>query len=259
MMRAMSLSPYAQALVAAYHDRQPLVAAPDLGPLGPAEAYAVQRAVWQALAGEARPTAWKVAAAAPGETPIAAPILPQRLLQGTALKPAALPAHTLIKPGIEAEIAVRFGRDLPPRPEPYRPDEIRAAIAELYVAMEVVDSRLVDTQAAGPDWRLADHLLNGALIIGTPIPDWQDLCLDALPVRVQANHQILVDRHGAQPLGDLFHCLPWLIEHVGGLRAGDVVTTGAWTGMHPIEGLESLPFSCLVEFAGLGSAALTLT
>ena len=258
-MQAMSLSPYAQALVAAYHDRQPLVAAPDLGPMGPTESYAVQRAVWQALAGDARPTAWKVAAAAPGETPIAAPILPQRLLQGTALKPAALPAHTLIKPGIEAEIAVRFGRDLPPRPEPYRPDEIRAAIADLCVAMEVVDSRLVDPQAAGSDWRLADHLLNGALVIGTPIPAWRDLHLDALPVRIQANHQILVDRQGSQPLGDLFHCLPWLISHIGGVRAGDVVTTGAWTGMHPLENLDTLPLSCQVEFAGLGSAALTLT
>lgn len=259
MMPGMSLDLYTQALLAAYQDRHAVLARRDSGPIGDTEAYAVQRAVWQALAGEARPTAWKVAAAAPGDTPIAAPILPQRLLEGSKLKPAALPAHTLIKPGIEAEIAVRFGRDLPPRPTPYHPDEIRAAIAELCVAMEVVDTRLSDPQAAGADWRLADHLLNGALVIGTPIPNGQHLCLDALPVRVQVGGQVLADRNGAQPLGDLFHCLPWLIAHAGGLRAGDVVTTGAWTGMHPIEAQGTLPVSCWVEFIGLGSAQLTLT
>ena len=259
MIRNMSPALHTQALLAAYRDRQPVVATPHSGPMGAAEAYAVQHAVWQALAGDARPTAWKVAAAAPGEAPMAAPILPQRLLEGALNAPAALPAYALIRPGIEAEIAVRFGRDLPPRPEPYRPDEIRAAIADLYVAMEVVDSRLADPQAAGSDWRLADHLLNGALVIGTPIPDWQGLRLDALQVRAHAGGRCLADRIGTQPLGDLFHCLPWLISHIGGVRAGDVVTTGAWTGMHPLENLDTLPLSCQVEFAGLGSAALTLT
>ncbi len=259
MMRNMSLPPYAQALLAAYQDRQPITAVPASGPLDAAEAYAVQRAVWHALAGDVRPTAWKVAATAPGETPMAAPILPHRLLEGALDAPATLPAHTLIRPGIEAEIAVRFGRDLPPRAAPYLADEIRAAIADLCVAMEVVDSRLADPQAAGPDWRLADHLLNGALVIGTPIPDWQGLRFDALQVRVQGGEQCLADCIGSQPLGDLFHCLPWFIAHIGGVRAGDIVTTGAWTGMHPMVGLDSLSFSCQVEFADLGSAALTLT
>ena len=261
MIRHMSPALHTQALLAAYRDRQPIVAIPHSGPMDSAEAYAVQRAVWQALAGDTRPTAWKVAATAPGEIPMAAPILPQRLLVGTLNAPASLPVHTLIRPGIEAEIAVRFGRDLPPRAAPYPPAEIRAAIADLCVAMEVVDSRLADPQSAGPDWRLADHLLNGALVIGTPIPDWQALRFDALQlqVRVHAGGRCLADRIGSQPLGDLFQCLPWLIEHIGGIHAGDVVTTGAWTGMHPLEGLDSLSFSCQVEFAGLGSAALTLT
>lgn len=261
MMRPMSLAPYAQAIVAAYHDRQPIEAAAAFGPRGAAEAYAVQRAVWQTLAGDARPTAWKVAATAPATRPFAAPILPQRLFASGPNSPASVPIDLFIRPGLEAEIAVRFGRDLPPRPQPYQTAEIRAAIADLCVAMEVIDCRLGDAQSAGSDWRLADHLLNGALILGTPLPDWQDLGLDALQVRVHGGEQCLCDRPGQQPLGDLFHCLPWLIEHAGGLRAGDVVTTGAWTGMHPLDGLEglaSLPFSCLVEFSGLGSASLTL-
>ena len=257
MMARMSLSSYAQALIAAYHNRQPVAATPDAGPMGQNEAYAVQRAVWQALAADARPTAWKVAASAPGETPMAAPILPQRLFQGSIQTPAAIPPHTLIRPGIEAEIAVRFGQDLPPRMEPYRPEEIRAAIAELCVAIEVVDTRLADAPAAGPDWRLADHLLNGALIIGTPILNWQSLGLDNRPVRVQANGLTLADRPGLQPLGNLFHCLPWFVLHAGGVRAGDVVTTGAWTGMHPVHDLGPFPFTCEVEFSDLGSAAVS--
>ncbi len=253
----MPFSHHAQALQTAYRERLPVVATPDSGPANTAEAYATQRALWQALAGNVRPTAWKVTATAMGETPMAAPILPQRLFIGSSTTPAPFPSQTLINPGIEAELAVRFGQDLPPRPTPYRLEEIRAAIAGLCVTMEIVDTRLADPQAAGPNWRLADSLLNGGLIIGTPIPDWRDLHFDALPVRVHAGKEVLADRLGTQPLGDLFHCLPWLIGHAGGFRAGDMVTTGAWTGMHPLAGWGSLPLSCVVTFDDLGSAAVT--
>ena len=157
--------------------------------------------------------------------------------------------------GIEAEIALCFGRDLPLREEPYSRAEILAAIGSVHVAMELVDTRLADAEAAGPYWRLADNLLNGALVLGDAIPDWQGLDWNALQLQISVDGQPLPGLVARQPLGDIFHCLPWWIVHVGGVRIGDIVTTGAWTGMHPAGSASTLT----ARFEGLGGVAVLIS
>lgn len=231
-------------LVEAYRRRSPLPATPATGPAGSDAAYAVQQAVWQAMAGSARPTAWKVGAAALDATPVAAPVFPSRLAAG----PARFPRELFTRPGIEAEIALRFGHDLPPRPEPYTRVELLAAIASAHVAMELVDTRLADPELAGPHWRLADNLLNGALVLGDPIPHWREVDWQGLTVQVVFDGQAVPGVAGRPPLGDIFHCLPWWLAHVGGARKGDIVTTGAWSGVHPVGQARELA----VVFEGVG-------
>lgn len=234
----------AQALLQAYRQRRRLVAAPHAGPAGPDAAYAAQAEVWRALAGERRPTAWKVAAASPDAEPLAAPMLPAHV----AASPAMFDSGAFFSLGVEAEIAFRFGRDLPARPRPYSRAEIRDAMAGAHVAMELVDTRLADAQAAGPFWRLADNLLNGGFVLGDEISGWRGLEFAQLTARVLVNGQLVAETPGRPPLDDPFHCLPWWIDHVGGVRAGDVVTTGAWNGMHPV----ALPAAAQVEFLAGG-------
>lgn len=233
-------------LIQARKSRQALVARPDSGPADVAQAYAVQRAVWQAISGAARPSAWKVGA--PNRQTEAAAAAVFRLVPDAAERPAVCAVDDFRTLGIEAEIAVCFGRDLPARPEPYRPEEIRAAIASLHVAMELVDTALADPDAAGPLWRLADGLLNGGLVIGAAIRNWRELDFSTLTVRVRANGKDLAESIGRPPLDDLFYCLPWWLSHHGGAQAGDIITTGAWNGMHPV----ALPADVSVEFAGVG-------
>lgn len=237
----------ATSLIQAYQAHARLVADPRAGPAGIEAAYAVQARVWRALAGDARPTAWKVAAPSLDAEPLAAPVLPRRL----AASPARFSRADFFTLGVEAEIAFRFGRDLPARAAPYTRAEILAAIAGAHVAMELVDTRLADAEAAGPLWRLADNLVNGALVLGEEIPGWRSLDFAELDVGVWANGSLLARTRGRPPLDDLFHCLPWWLAHVGGARAGDVVTTGAWNGMHPV----ALPGMARVEFMG-GNVAM---
>lgn len=236
----------ARYLIQAYRASGRIAASAAAGPADAAAAYAAQREVWRALAGDVRPTAWKVAAASRDMEPIAAPVLPSRL----ETSPARFPAGLFLAPGVEAEIAVSFRHDLPARAAPYRRDEIVDAVAGLHVAMEVVDTRLADPEAAGPWWRLADNLLNGGLVIGTAIPCWRDLDFARLTARVFADGRPLAETRGRPPLDDLFHCLPWWIDHIGGARAGDIVTTGAWNGMHGVAGSAAV----MVEFVGVGTA-----
>ena len=264
---------------------EPLHTNPQSGPASVEDAYAVQAAVWHELAGvqhasppqvslpqaspphatlpssitqhrspqypstclpSPRPSAWKVGAPSRDSLPLVAPILPQHLVFGV----AQFDSSNFFRLGVEAEIAFCFGRNLPVREAPYSIAEIRGAIESAHVAMELVDTRLADAEASGPLWRLADNLLNGGLVIGAPIAnalaleacDWQ-----ALTARVYCNGRMLAESVGRPPLDDLFHCLPWWINHVGGVKAGDIVTTGAWNGMHALP----LSVDVRVEFSGL--------
>ena len=66
------------------------------------------------------------------------------------------------------------------------------------------------------------------------------------------------DATGSHPLGDPFSVMPWIVEHcarrAGGLKGGDVVTTGSWTGMQFVAPGD------LVEarFPGIGEASLRI-
>ncbi len=239
---------HAALLLQAYRTRRPLDACPESAPADVPAAYAVQRAVWREMVGAVRPTAWKVGAPNRQTEPTAAAVFPQRVAQCESVDPARFHVEDFLGLGIEAEIAVRFGCDLPARADLYRADEIMAAIASAHVAMELVDTRLADPDAAGPLWRLADSLLNGGLVIGAAIANWRELEFAGLSVRAEADGRCLAESVGRPPLDDLFYCLPWWIAHNGGARAGDIVTTGAWNGMHPV----GLPAKVGVEFVGVG-------
>lgn len=237
---------HASTLIHAYRGGTRADARPGVGPATPEQAYAVQRAVWQAMIGDARPRAWKIGAPARDAEPLAAPIFPDRLVAS----PARFGRERFLSLGVEAEIAFCFGKDLPPRHTPYSRQDILDAIASAHVAMELVDTRLADPDAAGPMWRLADNLLDGALVIGPAIPNWRDLDFAVQTARVFTGETLIRESLGRPPLDDLCHCIPWWIEHVGGARQGDIVTTGAWNGMHPVR----MPGVLRVEFAGLGEA-----
>jgi 2-keto-4-pentenoate hydratase len=241
----------ASRLLAAYRDHRTIAVEAESGPADNEAAYAVQGAVWRSLVGTPRPNAWKAGASDKSSTPVAAPVFPQRI----SASPARFPADMFLDMGIEAEIAFRFGRDLPARVLPYSREEIMDAVATAYVAMELVDTRLADAEAAGPLWRLADNLLNGGLVIGDEIPHWRELDFASRTARVLADGKCIAETLGRPPLDDLFHCLPWWINHIGGARAGDMVTTGAWNGMHRV----NMPVEATVEFVGLGTATAFLS
>ena len=52
--------------------------------------------------------------------------------------------------GIEAEVAFRLGRDLPPRAAPYTRAEVMAALATAHPAIEVLEFAPIST----PTWSI---------------------------------------------------------------------------------------------------------
>jgi len=217
------------------------------------EGYALQEAVIGRLGGKV--AGWKAGAASPEAQPQAGPLLADRV------QPS--PAHFTVTPHalrlVEAELAFRVGRDLPPRAGPYDEAEIWDAVASLHVAIEVLDSAFVDRRTVPVFAPLGDLNNNGAFCYGPPVEPWRGL--DVL--RPQA--VLLVDgkevrrANAGTPGGHPRRLLAWLANHCIGrgrpLRRGDIVTAGSHTGMY------EAPVGTLVtaRFAGIGEASLTLT
>src|SRR5262249_13658640 len=75
----------------------------------------------------------------------------------------------------EPEIAFVLNRDLPQRSEPYSDAEIRAAIGEARLAIEILCPRFTEFESTEFVEKMADHVMNEALFVGplmsAPIDD----------------------------------------------------------------------------------------
>ncbi|HEX3983099.1 MAG TPA: 2-keto-4-pentenoate hydratase [Acidisoma sp.] len=197
-------------------------------PASEAAAYAVQAAVTAALGPIG---GWKVGAAGPDAAPSGAP------LPGSGILPsgAALDA-TFTDRLVESEIAFRLGQDLPPRREAYTKDEIMAAIASCHPVIEIVQWRVRDFATASNPVKLADSVGHGALIVGEAITGWQGIDFPRLDVRQEIAGAATKQAVG-NPAGDMIRLIAWLANEgavwAGGLRAGQIVTCGSWTGALP--------------------------
>jgi 2-keto-4-pentenoate hydratase len=224
-------------------------------PPGPApanvdEVYAIQDRVAATLG---PPDGWKVGARAPTDTPTCAPLLAGHVVPG----PARFGAGSMNMLGIEAEVAFRLGRDLPASATAPDDATVLDAIACAHVVMEVVDTRLARWKELDPLWPLADNGMNKALVVGPAFDGWRGLDYDRQPVKLAVNGRALVERAGGNTGGSPLRLLAWLAGHVvtrrGGLRAGQIVTTGSWVGLQFAEpGAE-----VAATFAGLGETSVS--
>ena len=218
------------------------------------DAYRVQDAVARELGwfDDARPCAWKTGAPNRAAVPIAAP-MPAALLRTSPARFAAREFHSI---GIEAEIAVRFRRDVDAALAAAPGFDWSAVIGEMLVGIEVVDSRTDDAGAASALLKLADFQQNGAYVIGSGVPYRRDVDWTGLRAHVRCNGTLIADRRGGHPLGDPTWLLPWFVAHVearcGGVRAGDLATLGTWAGILPARAGERID----VAFDGVGEASV---
>ena len=195
-----------------------------LRPTDRAQAYAIQRLV----AGDAQAIGgWKVGPAEPEAPAQCSPIPAAAVLPS----PARIADGTLR--GIEAEVAFRMGADLPPRSTPYTRQEVTRAIATAHPVIEPLDSRYGDPDSLPPLTNLADSQINGGLVWGPGRADWHDIDFDRETVQ-QFVDGALHTTHTGNPAGDMIRLMVWLANEgaawAGGLKAGQFVTCGSWTG-----------------------------
>jgi len=169
---------------------------------------------------------------------------------------ATLRAGDFGRVGLEFEIGMRMGKDLPASAAPFDLAKVGDAVAAVCPAVEVVDDRRADYKALEVASLVADNSWNAGIVLGAWRTEWPDL--EAVRGMVKLNGAEVDSGHGRDVLGHPFGPLVWLAEHLGqtgeGLRAGDIVLTGS---------LVTTRFPAVTEayeFAvdGLGSVAVTV-
>jgi 2-keto-4-pentenoate hydratase len=241
----------ASALLESRRSGHPLDALPaGAQPQSMAEAYAIQDAQMHALGAIG---GWKVGAKSPDAEPACAS-LPKVLVMNSpqVFAPNRFPLHI-----VEAELAFTLAHDLPPRSTPYAEDEVAAAIGSVQVALELIASRYRDFRARSALDQAADFANNGALVVGPARRHDTRVDQRSMTVRVYCNDVLDCEVTGGNTAGDVFRLLTWLANHAttrcGGLRAGQVITTGSCIGMRTVapgtrvraafDGLESVEAS----------------
>ena len=212
-----------------------------------AEAHAIQDATATALGDPV--SGWKVAITPAGEVMRGA-IFRSRMLAS----PAVLPASVVPLLGIEAEIAFRFERDLPPREAEYSEAEITEATTAL-AAIEIVDSRFQNYKDTPLLDRTADCMSNGALVSGTARPDWRMIDLAGLAVTLTVNGEVVIQQTAGHAAGNPIRpAVPLVnaLRQAGGVKAGQVITTGTYTGLVFVKPGDHV----VAAFAGFGTAEI---
>src|SRR5450631_3956480 len=123
---------------------------------------------------------------------------------------ARLAASDFVRIGVECEIAVRLGRDLPPSAAPFTADAVAAAIEAYLPAIEIVDDRYVGWQTMGAPTLVADDFFAAGCVLGEPVP--RSTAPDLLSVvgRALINGVEVGQGTGADVLGHPHHALAWL-------------------------------------------------
>ncbi|HEY5797999.1 MAG TPA: fumarylacetoacetate hydrolase family protein [Bosea sp. (in: a-proteobacteria)] len=198
-------------------------------PPSPAGAMQVQALVQQRLA---RPIGgWKVAIG-PQQLPVAAPLL--------AVYPDDAAIGLSSKFTVEVELAVFLRNDFPRRKAgSYVRSDVLEAIDRVVLGIEVIGGRFENPADVPFLSFLADNLGNRAYVVGDSVPLAALNDIDGLDCDVTLDGRALYRAPASHPAKDPL--LPLLAyanaqsDDLGGLKAGQVVTTGSLCGVLPIE------------------------
>lgn len=193
-----------------------------------AEAYKVQADVAAALG--TRPAGWKVGLM-PDGSGWAAPIFATDTLADGATFRFKGDMNSV---KVEAELGVRFARDLPPRPgQPYTRAEILDAVGGVFAGIELVGTRFAKGVDLPFPTRLADNFANTAYAPGPELTDFKHLDLSNIRCILRQDGKVVSDRVGGHQQGDpMTPVVAWAnnqCDAFGGITAGQYITTGTLT------------------------------
>lgn len=176
---------------------------------------------------------WKVAMS-PDQQPVAARLHPYVETS----RQAELPYLQGMK--FEVEIALRLGRDLPVRSEPYSREEIYEAVSDAHLGAELLSSAVEEGGKLSFPLYVGDRIGNRGYALGPVVPKTLIDTIGDAALKVVQGDVSIFEGPAKHPVGDV---LAWLVAHAndknrpaGSLASGTVITTGALSGAMPLPG-----------------------
>ncbi|HVC56608.1 MAG TPA: fumarylacetoacetate hydrolase family protein [Stellaceae bacterium] len=252
----------AAAIARLFRERRPIdILPPDLMPADLAQAYAVRQEFEQIeiAAGRGAVAGYKIGLTTPVmqrlcgvEEPCYGAIFAGDVHHGRA-EPAV---RSYCRLGIETEIAVRLGADLPQGGDQ---DRVAGAVESAMAAIELLEDLRHDYKRLSAAAMVAGNVWNAGAVLGPPNPDWRRLDLAQAIARLTINGREIGSGQGGDVMGNPLNALVWLANTLAAagtpLRAGMVVLTGS---MVPIQ-FPAAGDHAIVTVAGLGAAELVAT
>ena len=193
-------------------------------PQNQAEAYELQDAI---IARKGVVGGWKVLAGGPAGDPMCSPLPNSIYFDNSAM----IDSRGLLIFLTEVEVGLTLGKGFPQRATPYTQDEVRAGIASLHPALEMISSPFVDRKQVDKLALLGDLQSNGAVILGPALTDWTGFDTAALNIQLSYDGVEVATTDKGADLGQIVEALTWLANyaHTRGheLKAGDVIITGS--------------------------------
>jgi 2-keto-4-pentenoate hydratase len=247
----------ARFIAEAHRTRAPFQNLPDaIAPKTVDEAYAAQEALrelWTPIHGPVGglkiATTTKVMQALMGiDHPCGGVIYSKRIHASPATIRLADHMHVVM----ECELAVRVDRTFEPRATPYTREDVRAAVAEVMPAFELIEDRNADYKSSKAYSLICDNAWNAGIVLGAPVKIAADVELNGLQGRLQTGsgeHSGKTD----DPMGALAWIANLAASRGRPLAAGQVVITGSLIPTLPIAAGETFSFA----IDGIGTVRAT--
>ena len=156
---------------------------------------------------------------------------------------------------VEAEFVFRLGADAPMGKTAWTDDEALALIDTLLVGAELAGSPLPRINDLGPAVVVSDFGNNAGLILGPPVPEWRRMLgtlEQDLRCETAIDGVVVGSGRASDIAGGLVAALRFALARCARrgmpLRAGQLVSTGAATGIHDIRAGQQ----ARVTFDGIG-------
>ena len=248
----------AEAIARRFRERQPTdILPPELIPGDLDEAYRVRHAFEAIESGSRGAVAgYKIGLTTPVmqqlcgvDEPVYGAIFANEVHHGR----ATLAVGNYCRLGIETEIAVRLGADLPDGRDPAR---VAAAVEACMAAIELLEDLRHDYKRLSAAAMVAGNVWNAGVVVGPPVADWRRLDLAQAAARLSINGREIGRGKGGDVMGNPLNALAWLADKCAAagtpLKRGMIVMTGS---MVPIQ-FPAAGDRAVVEVEGLGSAEL---
>lgn len=131
--------------------------------------------------------------------------------------------------------------------------DTRAILDAVHIGIEVASSPYPGINADGPPVTVSDYGNNYGLVIGAQLAGWQTVAFDAITVRLEISGELAGEATTATMLDGPLGAVRFLLGNLAARRidcsAGAWISTGAVTGVHPVQPGQQV----VASFAGHGT------